>query len=242
MQFEDKNSSSAPSRARRLLRPILNLVPVDDVTKAELCGLMGGSGRFYHGVDHLALLWRRHRHYSRKAGLDRPEIDMLIACSIAFHDAVHDERKENEAGSAEFWLDATKNSPITGEDRAWVAETIVATSDHLGYAPKISCADDKLPLRERARLWMLDLDLTPLGEKPAEFDANTERLRAESAHLAPEDFERARLAFLRRFDSAPRIYRTPLLTSAFELSARRNISRQLFAAPDFKGIHRACAG
>jgi predicted metal-dependent HD superfamily phosphohydrolase len=233
MQFDECDSLAVPSRAWRRLRPILDLVPVDDAAKSELCRLMEGPGRFYHGVDHLTLLWRRHRRHSAKAGLNLPEIDRLIACAIAFHDAIQDEPRENEARSAEFWLAATKDSPITSEDRDWVAETILATANHLGYAQKIFRADDKLPMRERARLWMLDLDLTPLGEKPAQFDANTERLRAESAHLAPEDFERGRLAFLRRFESAAQIYRSPVLASAFEASARRNIARQLVVGPDF---------
>ena len=41
-----------------------------------------------------------------------------------------------------------------------------ATKDHLAYAPDAKAASAEARLRERARAWVLDLDLTPLGEPP----------------------------------------------------------------------------
>jgi len=61
----------------------------------------------------------------------------------------------------------------------WVGETILATADHLNAAPDPGMAPDAW----QARVWMLDLDLTPLGAAEPDFIANTGRLREEYAHL-----------------------------------------------------------
>ena len=118
-------------------------------------------------------------------------------------------------------MEASEGSTLLIEERRWVAETIHATADHLGYAPKTDGA--ALPIEERARLWVLDLDLTPLGEEWSEFEANSERLRAEDAGRAGA--EAGRLRFLAHIAAYPRIYRTPVIAHRFESAARRNLSR-----------------
>jgi predicted metal-dependent HD superfamily phosphohydrolase len=159
-------------------------------------------------------------------GLADPAIDTLVACAIAYHDSVYDHsRSDNEDRSAEFWLRASAGSGVDDEDRQWVAQTIRATKDHLAYAPDAKAASAEARLRERARAWVLDLDLTPLGEPPDVFDGNTRLLRAESGHLSDEAWEASMLAFGRRFLAAPRIYRFPELAAIFESSARRNLAR-----------------
>ena len=86
-------------------------------------------------------------------------------------------------------------------------------------------ASAKARLRERARVWMLDLDLTPLGEPPDVFDDNTRRLREESRHLSDEQWRASMLAFQRHLLAAPRIYRSPELAAIYEAAARRNLAR-----------------
>lgn len=216
-------------------RALLAHVPVDEIAKAELSAMMGAEGRFYHGVGHLALLWRRHRLYAADAGLTAPDLETLIACAIAYHDCVLvSGRRDNEERSAETWMRASAGTPLTDEDRNWVADTIRATSDHLAdpEASETSLAEiaPQRPTtlaRLRARIWVLDLDLTPLGESAADFDANTDRLRREVPHLAESEWDAGRLAFLRRFSQAPQIYRSPTLAAIFEAQARANIARQL---------------
>jgi predicted metal-dependent HD superfamily phosphohydrolase len=39
---------------------LLAHVPLPDGAKSELLAMMGSENRHYHGVGHLALLWRRH--------------------------------------------------------------------------------------------------------------------------------------------------------------------------------------
>ena len=96
----------------------------------------------------------------------------MIACAIAFHDAIYDpQRRDNEARSATLWRSA--EPALAPWEIDWVAGTILATADHLGAQPDPGMAEDAW----RARLWMLDLDLTPLGGSWDAFDANTSKLR-----------------------------------------------------------------
>ena len=216
----------AASARWRGLQDLFEHVPLDDRAKGQLIDEMSKPNRLYHGVGHLELLWRRHRLYSGGVGLADPAIDTLVACAIAYHDSVYDHsRSDNEDRSAEFWLRASAGSGVDDEDRQWVAQTIRATKDHLAYAPDAKAASAEARLRERARAWVLDLDLTPLGEPPDVFDGNTRLLRAESGHLSDEAWEASMLAFGRRFLAAPRIYRFPELAAIFESSARRNLAR-----------------
>jgi predicted metal-dependent HD superfamily phosphohydrolase len=209
---------------RRDFDALLQRVPLPQRAKSELTAMMETDDRHYHGVGHLALLWRRHRLYAAAEGFDAPEIETLIACAIAYHDCVYARgRSDNEERSAEVWLRASAGSSLSDEDRAWVADTIRATADHLGYPDPAAAAS----LRERARMWALDLDLTPLGEADADFDRNTELLRREVPHLTDAQYDAARLGFLSKFSDAPRVYRTPTLAAQFEAQARANFARQL---------------
>ena len=186
--------------------------------------MMETDDRHYHGVGHLALLWRRHRLYAAAESLRAPDIETLIACAIAYHDSVYERgRRDNEERSAEVWMRASAGAPLSEADRNWVADTIRATADHVAYPDPVATA----PLRERARVWVLDLDLTPLGEADADFDRNTELLRLEVPHLTDAQYDAGRLAFLRRLSNAPLVYRTPTLAAQFEAQARANFARQL---------------
>jgi predicted metal-dependent HD superfamily phosphohydrolase len=146
----------------------------------------------------------------------------MIACAIAFHDAVHDARRgDNEAASALLWRRCSGR--LAARQRRWVEQTILATADHLG-------ADALRGTRGHARLaraWLLDLDLTPLGEGSGEFTANTRRLRREFAHLQEDAWDAGRLAFLGRMAEAPQRFRTRLLAARFDGRARANLARTL---------------
>lgn len=202
---------------------LFEAVPLGSDVKQRVHLLLSGADRFYHGVNHVALLWRRHRVHAREAGLTDPRANRLIACAILFHDCVYAaNRNDNEERSALVWLEASADDRIDGVDRAWVADTIRATRDHLAY----SAGSTPVSL-EALRLWLLDLDLTPFGEVPDVFDRNIGLLRAEAPHLNRAAFDAARLKLLRRFAEAPIIYRTPVLAACFETAARRNLYRHL---------------
>jgi predicted metal-dependent HD superfamily phosphohydrolase len=112
----------------------------------------------------------------------------------------------------------------------WVAGTIEATADHLASA-RATLAEGALGatslLLVRARLWVLDLDLSPLGEAPAAFARNAGLLRLERPDLDDSAWRQQVLAFLARLHAAPRLYRTPVVQAAFEARARANIARAI---------------
>jgi len=218
--------------AENALEDLLAAVPVPDATRADLRRRMAAPGRRYHGLRHLALLWTRHLAFGRGSDLDEPRVARLVASAIAFHDAVLEPgRTDNERASAALWREAACNGgAVTAEEVDWVAGTIEATADHLASAKATlpeGAPGAAPPLLARARLWVLDLDLSPLGERPAAFARNTELLRLERPDLGDAAWRRLLRAFLARLQAAPRLYRTPAVGAVFEHQAKANIAQTL---------------
>lgn len=198
------------------LADLFTHLPLPNGARLALAVRMAEPGRHYHDAGHLALLWSRHRAYAPSAGLGDATTARLMACAIAYHDAVYDpKRRDNEARSAALWREAAGETRLPEAEIEWVAGTILATADHFGH---------RLEPDDVARLFMLDLDLTPLGEAPEVFDHNTALLRAEYAHLDDAQWAAGRRAFLARLQAMPHLYRTPVIAEAFEAQARRNIA------------------
>ena len=157
----------------------------------------------YHDAAHVGLLWLRFLAHG-----GAPD-DRGMALAVLFHDAVYvPGGTGNEARSAALMHDAAGK----GAEEEWAAEAILATVDHLNY-----------PGRDPRVLRLLDLDLSPLAERPAVFRRNTAALRVEAATLS--DAERA--DSLRRFRDSF-LCRGPLFRSGldvYEAPARRNLRR-----------------
>ncbi len=204
------------------MNTILALVPVPEAAKHDLCARLADPARHYHGTAHITLLWQRHRHYGTGLSVQQEPWNTWLACAIAYHDAIYNAaRHDNEAASAALWQSA--NPALPPEGIAWVTGTILATANHLAAAPDPGMSEPAWT----ARMWMLDLDLTPLAEPPAIFDANTEALRREYAHLSDAAWTAGRAAFLRSIAATPRLFRTPVLYDTFEAAARANFVREV---------------
>ncbi|MFC7473383.1 hypothetical protein ACFQS7_03400 [Dankookia sp. GCM10030260] len=190
--------------------------------RTDLIRRMAAPWRSYHGLQHLTVLWARHLRFGRTGPMRRPRVARLIAAAILFHDAILvPGAEDNEARSADLWrLAARQLRGFTPAEIAWVTGTILATADHLNTpVPRGECG--------MTRLWLLDLDLSPIGEEPATFDRNGRGLRAEARHLDDAAFTQGQRAFLSRLGAAPRLLRHPQLHAAFESRARANIGREL---------------
>lgn len=200
-------------------------LPVSEAARRNLRRRLTAAGRHYHGAAHVALLWRGHRGLRAGGPVRGPRWDRLVACAIAFHDAVYDVRRaDNEAASARLWRGWARRLNVA--EVHWVERTMLATADHL--AP---CAEPRLRGPARlARSWVLDLDLMPLGARPAVFEANTRSLRREAACLADAASEVGRIAFLRRMAAEPCLFRTRKLAARFGGRARANLGRALAEA------------
>lgn len=201
---------------------LIGIVPILDTARRELVRRMRAPDRFYHRDEHLGLLWQRHRSLGQHSAFHAPHLERLIASAIAFHDAVLDTtRTDNEAASAALWREmAGAAGQLSADEIDWVAVTIEATARHLAPWPVEHVLG-------RARLWVLDLDLTPLGECPAVFARDTQRLRAEYMHLDDAAWSRKRLGFLAQLASAPRLFRNDVIAGAFEAPAQANLRREL---------------
>ena len=197
---------------------LMSHVPVPAAAAANLHAHLTSPDRHYHGLGHVELLWQRHLHYAT-APLSTPPWHGLIACAIAFHDAIYNAaRRDNEARSAALWRAAGPALPEPAI--AWVEATILATADHLGATPTPGLDETAWA----ARAWMLDLDLTPLGENPETFAANTAALRREFHHLSDTQWQQGRATFLTHFAATPVLFRTPTLAAAFDAATRRNLA------------------
>lgn len=204
----------------RVLDHLLGTAGLDLPARTAVLRLMGSAERHYHTLGHLQVLWTRHRKFFPGTGLATPEANRLIACAIVFHDAVYDPlRHDSEARSAALWR-AMAPDDLSAGQVTWVFETVEATADHLAFT-------DASTVPARLRLWMMDLDLTPLGERPTVFARNSRALRREYPNLGEAEWHRRRVGFLSRFQAAPRIYRSPPLAAAFERQARENIAQVL---------------
>ncbi len=203
---------------------MLHRVPVADTAKAELLRLMAGAKRRYHDISHIATLWRRHQVLCTGTAMGSVALQPQLAAAIAWHDAVYVAgRRDNEVESAALWRRAATGGGFDAATVNWVATAIAATADHLAPRPPANTTD------ERALIWMLDLDLTPLGEPPEEFARNTARLASEYALADPGYWPDGRLMFLRRVAAHPQIYRSPAIAAAYEAQARANIAHELAA-------------
>jgi predicted metal-dependent HD superfamily phosphohydrolase len=209
-------------RRPRGFQDLLAAVELPGCLRADLLRRMAAPWRGYHGLQHLTVLWARHLRYGRTGPMRRPRVARMIAAAILFHDAILvPGADDNEARSAELWRRAARRlRGFTPAEIAWVADTIRATADHLNAS---------VPHGEQgaARLWLLDLDLSPIGDEAEIFDRNARGLRAEARHLDDAAFSRGQRAFLARLGAAPRMLRHPQLHAAFEARARANIGREL---------------
>lgn len=182
----------------------------------DLVARMSEPSRHYHGMDHLCLLWQRHLRFAPQSPVDLARFERCIALSIAFHDSVYvGGAKDNEELSAALWLDVG-GADVGPADARWVADTILATTDHVTTGATLDLRNPS----DYARQWVLDLDLTPLGEEPAVFDQNMALLRAEDPNVNL-------IAAIRHYASTIRLYRCAPIAAAFEKKARANFARHL---------------
>jgi predicted metal-dependent HD superfamily phosphohydrolase len=207
-----------------IVASMLSWVPVADTAKTNLLNLLMGPDRHYHGLEHLAALWRRHCALSPGTGMDAPDLQPQVAAVIGWHDAIYVAgRSDNEAASAKLWQDAAAGGGLRQEEIDWVATTIAATADHIG--PRMGIQASSPPVQ-----WLLDLDLSPLGEDPTEFARKTAKLACEYAPADAQNWTKWRLEFFRRLTACPKIFLSPVISAAYEIQARCNVEQELARA------------
>jgi len=201
--------------AQIMFLDLLGRLQVAAEDRATLAGLWREPWRRYHTAGHAGLLWERHLAH----GGD-PD-DPVAAHAIAYHDAVYRVGSaDNESRSVALWRAHAAELPA--ELRGSVANAILATTDHAAdHADADAC-------------WLVDLDLTPLGEPWPAFDANSRALRQEFG-IPANGVIPGQAAFMRRLLALPRIFRSPrhdhALYRTYEATARWNMAQILAENP-----------
>lgn len=197
--------------ARAMFHDLLANLSVSSRDRMALTDLWLQPWRRYHGAGHAGLLWQRHLAFGGT------RTDAVAAHAIAYHDAVYVVgARDNEARSAALWRDHAAALPATLRDA--VDRAIMATAHHIAPHPDPDAQ------------WIVDLDLTPLGEPWDLFAANSHALAQESG-LPDDRMPPGQRLFLSRLLAMPALYRSRrsngALATCFEATARRNLSRRL---------------
>jgi predicted metal-dependent HD superfamily phosphohydrolase len=158
--------------------------------------------RHYHSLEHIAAML----HAGRAAPLDDVQ-----TMAVWFHDAVYDPRsKTNEADSAALAGRELLAAGWPGDDVARVQAIVLDTQRHVPTAPGADV--------------VLDLDLMSLALPWPDFARNTERIRAEYAHVPDAEFAAGRRAFFTTMLQRPRLFHSPF-GAQWEAPARANLAR-----------------
>lgn len=176
---------------------------------AELAGLYGEEGRFYHTGGHIEECLAR---MDAAAGvLGRSE---AVELAIWFHDVIYVAGDaENEAKSAEWFVERAEG---------WLGEALVA--EVAGY---INCTTHReVPSAAGAR-FVVDVDLSGMGQAAEFFHRDGENIRKEFAHLSDAEFAKGNGGFLRGLVARERIFATEYFYEKCEARARANIAEAL---------------
>ena len=170
-----------------------------------------GPMRFYHTLKHIdscidECLWARHLLKNLWA----------VLFAIIFHDFVYDsKRKDNEEESAEYAFNFCMSSRL--EEYANDVRKMILATKHTGQTEGLS-NDSK---------YMLDIDLSGLGQHETIFRYNGNMIRREYHHLSDEEFNKGRIKFFEGMLARKSIYYTKFFQDKYENEAQRNIQQEL---------------
>ncbi|MGE0222093.1 MAG: hypothetical protein AB7F35_11805 [Acetobacteraceae bacterium] len=191
---------------------LLERLAVSDTARRNLVALWHEPHRRYHAAGHAGVLW--HRHLAHGGDPD----DAVIAHALAYHDAIYTVgARDNEARSAALWRSDAAGLPVTLRDP--VDRAIMATANHAGEHP------------DEVVQWMVDLDLSPLGEPWPLFEANTQALIDEAGAACSATVLAGQQVFFGTLARLPVLYRSRrhsrALARTYEVTARENMTRVL---------------
>ena len=135
-------------------------------------------------------------------------------CALYFHDAVYTVgAADNEVRSAEMARRMLMDLGLP-DRRGGLIERL------------IQCTDHRTPPFSSDARYVVDIDLSILGQPADRYTEYAEAIQAEAA-LPPEEFRQRRVEFLRNMLARPRLFFTETFAARFEAAARANMRREL---------------
>ncbi|MEM7657703.1 MAG: hypothetical protein AAF399_16345 [Bacteroidota bacterium] len=166
--------------------------------------------RAYHTLNHLQDLvdqWEQH-----KAQLVQP---IAVGLALWFHDCVYDShRSDNEQASARMAQEWLSKADVSPSRIAQVAHLVLLTD---GHQPVHGTYDEH---------WLLDADLSILGQESARYLQYAREIRKEYAFIPWPEYQSGRRAVLKRFLERPQLYFTEEYRDQYEEQARRNLQQE----------------
>lgn len=175
-------------------------------------------GRHFHNARHLADVIARVDELAEETH----ESD-LVRLAAWYHGAVFDAAErvsyarrggEDERASAALARQELTDLGVPAAAVERVVALVSALTRHSPMAGDMDCAV------------LCDADLAMLAAEPQRYKAYLAEVRAEYAHLPVEEFVRARIAILRRLESRPKLFASPM-GSPWEEPARQNLAAEL---------------
>lgn len=198
--------------------------------------------RHYHGVRHVA----RVVADVQRLAVDEPVVDLdAVIVAACFHDAVHrpdrrddhpDDHQQDEEASAELARRSLSDldDPNWPDARACVVADMVRATAHFADPPDPDAGPDAGPGASRPSATvpatdvavLLDADLAILGADTAAYAAYVTGIRAEYAHLGPDEWRSGRRAVLDLLLARPELYRTTSARQWWGARARANLTAE----------------
>jgi predicted metal-dependent HD superfamily phosphohydrolase len=210
---------SSPRPARRL--PVVSLqrwqaaceavgVFGDAQVYRQLISAYSGRGRHYHSVVHVEACLRELEW--ARADITEPA---MVELALWFHDAVYRTyRRDNEERSAQWARDAMVKLGATQETAERIAAYVRATR----HAQPGLTGD---------AAFVVDIDLSILGEAVEVYDQYEEQIRREYWWVGRKRYARNRIRILESLLARESIYTTTPFRERCEGRARTNLSRAI---------------
>lgn len=172
----------------------------------------GENHRHYHTLDHIQKMLQNQETYFPDAAIE-------VKLAIWFHDY--------------YYLPGFKgNEDVSGQAMRHLVSDRGPSSKQLfsertvGNAASIIGSTAMHDATTDAAMIVCDLDLLSLADDPADYDANTNKIRREFAHYSDEAWAYGRRRFIIRFLGREKIFQTESMHTWFESAARSNLERE----------------
>ena len=193
----------------------LRLFDITQRQKAEiefykLCDLYAQPHRRYHTLKHISDSLNLFEEIKK-----RIHDPYTFELALWFHDIIYQtDNKDNEARSAVYAQETLQNLGLEKDQIDTIAHYILLTKH-----PSQPNTDDEK--------YLLDIDLSILGESPVIYDKYTQAIREEYKNIPDDIYAKGRTKVLRAFLAQTSIYHTDYFKEKYEDQALANIHNEL---------------